>query len=297
LLATHENGRGPIDWSDESQRGRYGLDLRGADLRDAFLSYLPLACVGRVESEIVTEFEFQFKISRTEAAIIHLEGANFLGAHLEDADFSMANLEKAEFGNAHLEKANFSNANLKGAQFRQANLKEAFIVGAHLEGASLSEAHLEGAVLPYAHLAGANIQEAFFDGLTRLNESIFGDREYGAVSLADVHWGDLNVAVVNWSTITVLGDEVEAKKRKDYEGRDKENLKRFDDYQTATRAYRQFSVVLRNQGLNEDAARFAYRAQLMQRKVFWYQPDTPRLRKSGVPGSARWLAAVPSQAR
>lgn len=33
LLATHENGRGPVDWSDEGQREREGLDLRGADLR------------------------------------------------------------------------------------------------------------------------------------------------------------------------------------------------------------------------------------------------------------------------
>ena len=32
LLATHENGRGPVNWSDEGQRGRKGLDLRGADL-------------------------------------------------------------------------------------------------------------------------------------------------------------------------------------------------------------------------------------------------------------------------
>src|SRR5947199_914183 len=32
LLATHENGRGPINWSDESQREREGLDLRGTDL-------------------------------------------------------------------------------------------------------------------------------------------------------------------------------------------------------------------------------------------------------------------------
>src|SRR5213595_427775 len=28
LLATHENGRGSVDWSDESQRGRQGVDLR-----------------------------------------------------------------------------------------------------------------------------------------------------------------------------------------------------------------------------------------------------------------------------
>src|SRR5260370_10105651 len=43
LLATHENRRGPVDWSDESQREREGLDLRGADLRKVDLNHLPLA--------------------------------------------------------------------------------------------------------------------------------------------------------------------------------------------------------------------------------------------------------------
>src|SRR5260221_1877063 len=39
LLATHESGgmRGPVDWSDEKQRERKGLDLRGAVLRGAEL--------------------------------------------------------------------------------------------------------------------------------------------------------------------------------------------------------------------------------------------------------------------
>lgn len=40
LLVTHENGRGPIDWNDESQRKRLGLDLRGADLRQVDLHHL-----------------------------------------------------------------------------------------------------------------------------------------------------------------------------------------------------------------------------------------------------------------
>ena len=43
LLATHENRRGPIDWNDEGQREREGLDLRGADLGHENLSRLPLS--------------------------------------------------------------------------------------------------------------------------------------------------------------------------------------------------------------------------------------------------------------
>ncbi len=70
----------------------------------------------------------------------------------------------------------------------------------------------------------------------------------------------MNVAVVNWSTISSLGDENKAK-----------GIYNPYIYEPAARAYRQLSVVLRNQGLNEDAARFSYRAQLMQRKIFSYQ--------------------------
>src|SRR6266566_7331247 len=43
LLATQDGGLGPIDWNDESQRERKGLDLRGAVLRRVDLSKLPLA--------------------------------------------------------------------------------------------------------------------------------------------------------------------------------------------------------------------------------------------------------------
>src|SRR5258705_975643 len=43
LLATHDGGRGPVDWRDAPQRERVGLDLRGADLRGANLRALPLA--------------------------------------------------------------------------------------------------------------------------------------------------------------------------------------------------------------------------------------------------------------
>jgi len=43
LLATHEEGRGPVDPFDERHADRVGLDLRGADLSYARLHNLPLA--------------------------------------------------------------------------------------------------------------------------------------------------------------------------------------------------------------------------------------------------------------
>ena len=41
LLATHESKgiTGPVDWSDESQRYREGLDVRGADLQGLAADY------------------------------------------------------------------------------------------------------------------------------------------------------------------------------------------------------------------------------------------------------------------
>jgi hypothetical protein len=42
-------------------------------------------------------------------------------------------------------------------------------------------------------------------------------------------------------------------------------------YRIAVRANRQLSIVLQDQGLNEVAARFAYRAQVLQRRVFWFE--------------------------
>src|SRR5207248_11040647 len=43
LLAIHQKGCGPIDWSDESQRKLEGLELCGADLDHVNLKGLPLA--------------------------------------------------------------------------------------------------------------------------------------------------------------------------------------------------------------------------------------------------------------
>ncbi len=164
-------------------------------------------------------------------------------AHLEGADLSYAHLENAQLGGAHLENAYLGGAYLENAGF----------FFAHLENATLSYAHLEGVDLIAAHLEGADLGDAFFDSATYLKKIVLSNKKYGTASLVDIHWGGVNVAAIDWSTISRLGDE------------------RSLDHETASRAYRQLSVVLRNQDLNEDASRFAYRAQLMQRKVFWYQ--------------------------
>ncbi len=68
----------------------------------------------------------------------------------------------------------------------------------------------------------------------------------------------------------MLGDEREAR-QKMRDGVVKDRSTRLEEYEIAVRANRQLATVLRNQGLNEEADYFAYRAQLLQRKVLWYQ--------------------------
>src|SRR5258708_22466435 len=267
LLATHENGRGPIDWSDESQRKRKGLDLRGADLRHEDLHGLPLT---KLRGSLASGEWLHATEEQRAMATVQMEGINLSRARLEGADLFNARLEGARLDMAQLAGAGLMSAQLEEAGLSRAQLEGANLVGARLEGANLSYAQLEGAALIGAQLAGANLSEAELAGVYLEDVGLANAHHIGP-RLADVQWGDTNLTVVDWEQITMLGDEHVAAQKVDSDGKKKEEDERLADYKTAVRAYRQLSVVLRNQGLNEDAARFAYRAQLMQRVVFRLQ--------------------------
>src|SRR5207253_5805196 len=78
--------------------------------------------------------------------------------------------------------------------------------------------------------------------------------------------GNVNLAAVQWSQVDMLGDEYEAR-QSTHHGERKNSETRLEEYEAAVRADRQLAVALRAQGLDEEAARFAYRAQLLQRIV------------------------------
>ena len=67
LLSTHDNGRGPVNWNDEGQREREGLDLRGAILIDEDLRDLPLAklCCSLTDDERMELFDINMPIGGT----------------------------------------------------------------------------------------------------------------------------------------------------------------------------------------------------------------------------------------
>lgn len=240
LLATHESGGmvGPVSWSDAKQREREGVDLRGANLRRADLRGLPLA---RLRGGPSFDERERTPLRMREVAV----------AHMEEADVSAAHLERASLSRVHFE----------GALLR----------GAHLLGADLFHAQLQGTTLTGAHLEGADLRFAFFgtafNTTTYLRGVLLTAHETGPCLLAGVRWGDVDLSLVHWSQLSELGDERWARQLLDNDGKPKARAIRLEDYQAAVRANRRLAAVLRDQGLNEDADRFAYRAQLLQRVV------------------------------
>jgi uncharacterized protein YjbI with pentapeptide repeats len=356
LLATHENGRGPVTWDDPTQRERTGLDLRGADLQGVNLRGLPLArllgglagataeqiaaAAVHLERSDLREAQLQgadlrgarLDFARAEGARLelaqcvraemkqidlrhahlegaslreafmekanlyeaHLEGATLSGTRLKAASLSNAHAEGASIGGARLENAFLRNTHLEGARLFGARLDRASLIGAHLEGAMLRRVHLEGASLASASLGGkrmapddlsrirqwapdfpevlrpADLQRTFYDTASVLDNVVLGDRQHGYAELADAHWGDANLAVVRWTdgrAAITLGDEREAHQHTTPEGKAKTRAERLADLERAVRANRQLAVALQAQGLNEDAGRFAYRAQVLQARV------------------------------
>ena len=155
LLATHENGRGPVDWNDEKQREREGLDMRGAELSGVDLSNLPLARICGGHAIANTRLTDPVTKEKERMAAVLLTGANLRGAHLEGASLKRAVLMKADLTEAHLESTDLRWANLAGVKFHSAHLKKVNLSNAFLEDADFLVAHVEGVDLKQAYLKNA----------------------------------------------------------------------------------------------------------------------------------------------
>lgn len=258
LLANLENGRGPIDLTDEQQRQRPGLDLRGANLSNVDLRNLPLT-------------RMLGGLSRRKWQVATLEQRDMAAAHFEGANLSGAHLEEATLQGARLERATLREVNMRGVNLFRAHLNNAYLREAHLEQAKLGGTRMKGTYLLNAHLGEADLRNTFFDDATTLEGITLVDKKFGCASLVDVHWGDVNLAVVDWKQVTMLGDEVKSHRLITSWGEVKSKRKQLDDYQAAVRANRQLANAMRTQGMNEEAIPFAYRAQILQRKVYWRQ--------------------------
>lgn len=267
-----------------------GVHLEQANLWDAHLENVELIGAHLEEAQLTGAY-----LKGADMRMAHLEGAVLREAHLEKANLLEAHLEGTELFEAYMQEANLWHGHLEEANLRGASLEGADLWGAHLAGVDFRRAHLEGVNFREANLGGteaprdivrkirkeskgfsitippANLQRAFFDNATSFRDTKLGSEKLGFVSLADVRWGSVNLSVIDWSLVKILGDEQEVKRQRKLYKKGGEKGVLLNAYHTAVRANRQLAVVLQSQGLNEDAARFAYRAQVLQRSILWLE--------------------------
>lgn len=246
------------------------VHLEGAVLRHAHMQAADLtgALMGVDESRAFVDFSHEARRNLREA---RMEGTDLRGARLEAAILSAAHLERASLIGAHLEGADLFVAHLEGAYINDAHFEGRRLSGEELEQfkvwlASSEEEH-PGLSVKDGMLRPADLRGVYFDIASSMWRANLGDRAVGTVRLADARWGGANVSVINWDPVQKLGDELDADLRFDSHGKRKSPPKRIDDYQAAVRTYRQVATALQSQGSAEDANRYAYRAQVVQRQV------------------------------
>lgn len=189
-----------------------------------------------------------------------LSGANLVFADLAGAHLADARLHEADMGRANLSSAELNYADLSAAHLREANLH-----GANLRYANLSGTRLFSADLGHAVLFGTRMDAATIVANARLDAGTW---------LGDIIWNGVLLARIDWDAVPRLGDEAGI-------GRAGSSEQRLDAYRAAARAYLQLALALQGQGLSDEAGRYAYRGQVLQRKVLWRQ------RKLG-----RWLFSL-----
>lgn len=185
----------------------------------------------------------------------NLRGANLVRANLTGIDLVDADLSSADLGYSDLSGANLIWANLSGAHLREANLANARLVFATLHGTGLARCDLRGAVLRHARMDAATLLgDVRFDTHTRLR---------------DIAWNGASLTQIDWRQVSRLGDEEQEHFVSVEHGSRTAVLP--SRWEAAARTYQQLAVVLRDQGVSDPAARFAYRSQVLQRRVLRQQ--------------------------
>ncbi len=184
-----------------------------------------------------------------------LRGANLVRANLSEIDLVDADLSGADLGYSNLSGANLIWADLTGAHLREANLRNARLAFATLHGAGFARCDLRGAALQHARMdSGTLLGDVRLDAHTRLR---------------DIAWNGASLTQIDWTQAPPLGDEEQERFVRAEHGSQTAILP--FRWEAAARTYQQLAVVLRDQGASDPAARFAYRAQALQRRVLRQQ--------------------------
>src|SRR5260370_6969364 len=205
-------------------------------------------------------------------------GLDLRGANLRDVNLSNLPLSGLQGGLNVFEETNATIRQIReaAAAFDWSNLHSTLLEDASLSGATFWRADLRGAHLFGAHLEYADLRSAFFDETSTLRKATLSIPKHKFAQVADVRWGGVNLAVVNWPRTKrkytlILADDHFARQKNTMKNPMKDEGLEIYEYERAVRANRQLANALQEQGLNELAVHFAYRAQMLQRKVFRLQ--------------------------
>jgi len=176
LLATHEDGRGPViwahepvrigDWGVDPTRVRWGLDLRGAMLAGVDLRGLPLA---RLRAGLTAEESWKAPFAQVESmsarAGANLSGADLRGAQLHGAVLRNAMLDDADLRNASLDYAQMRNMSAARTDWRGAKMDQLDFTGSSLGLARFTDTDLRSVTFGDAQLRGADLTGANLTGV------------------------------------------------------------------------------------------------------------------------------------
>lgn len=273
-------------------------DLRGVRFRDAHL-----------EGAILSNAQLQW----ADLSIAHLTGANLLDVRLQSANLGGVALGSQV---AHLEGARLDGAVLDGTRLTYAKLHHASLRMAHLEGANLAHAELAGADLRRAVFDERSTLDHVQLSSKRDGSAKLGDVKWNGIDLTLVEWhqvkrlGDevppplmrlsTQESPLRKSAARLKVPLWKGVRRKDRSERTQENddslrvvtilfaflfiavtflagrSEPFEPHRSAARAYRRLSMTLREQGMADEADRFAYRAQVCQRRMLFRSLHLPR---------------------
>jgi Pentapeptide repeats (8 copies) len=222
-----------------------------------------------------------------EARPADLRGVNLSHLILRDiylrrADLSGANLVFADLTGAHLADVTLTDADMGRVILHRGELNYATLTGAHLRQADLSSANLQytniaGARFHNADLRGTVLHGAYLDARTILSDARLDEHTW----LGDISWNGAALTRIDWDRAPRIGDEgkplagtsraVPGGMTGDQVAPLSPGQARTKRYRDAARAYQQLALALQAQGMSEPAARYAYRAQTLQRKALFRQ--------------------------
>jgi Pentapeptide repeats (8 copies) len=211
--------------------------------------------------------------ARDERWGLDLRGADISGADLQELPLSRlrGGVSGPDWDAATQEQRDRAAVIAQGTVFTYAHLEGAVLTHAHLEGAKLNNAHLEDIDAFGINLGGpvpANLYGAYLSPSTKLYRAVLANKDGVGPRLMHVHWNDALLDGIEWDSMRLVSDEYHARRSVEHGGASYRKS-RDTNYEDALLTYRQLSAVLASQGLNEESAKFARRAKVVQCILFF----------------------------